>query len=141
MIETAFYGILSSPYTTSDDGRLNADDSPVTTISSLCGTRIYPLVLPKDPTFPAITYSFIAGSSQATSDGFGTQRQLAEVNCWGDTYLDAITLRYAVIMALAQYSAPGIFIQFSMSRDLFDQDSLEYRAIAEFYVTSSFGNS
>ena len=138
MIETCFFNILS----TSDAfGRLNPDDSPVTPPSAICATRIYPLVLPKDPVFPAITYSFIAGSSLATADGYGTQRQLVEVNCWGDTYLDAITLRSAVILTLAQYATPGIFISYSMSRDLFEQDSLEYRAIAEFYVTSGLGSN
>jgi hypothetical protein len=138
MIETTFYNILS---TADAFGRLNPDDSPVSPPSAICGTRIYPLVLPKIAVFPAITYSFIAGSSMATADGYGTQRQLVEVSCWGNNYLDAITLRYSIILTLSQYTAPGIFISFSMSRDLFDHDLEEYRAIAEFYVTSSIGSN
>jgi hypothetical protein len=141
MIETQFVSILNSPYTTSDDGRLNPDDSPVTTVNALCGTRIYPLVLPKQPVFPAITYSFVGGSSQATADTYGSQRQRVEVNAWGNTYSDAVNLRYAVIMALTQYTAPGIFIQFIQNIDFFDHELEEYRALSEFYITSNFGSN
>jgi hypothetical protein len=138
MMETCFFNILKN----SDAfGRLNPDDSPVTPPSAICATRIYPLVLPKDPVFPAITYSFVGGSSQATNDTLGTQRQRVEVNCWGNTYLDAITLRYAVIMTLSQYKDQGVFISFLQSTNLFDPDLLEYRAMAEFYITSNLGNS
>ncbi len=122
MIEQQLFSILSSAL-------------PITTI---CDSRIYPLVLPTDPTLPAITYSLVGGSSRSTQDTQGNQRYRIEVNCWGNTYGDAVTLRYAVISALGQYSADGIFISLIQPTDFFDHDLLQYRAMAEFYVFSNF---
>lgn len=108
--------------------------SSAATVTALCGTRIYPLVLPKDPTLPAIDYKFVGGSNTPTFDSMGAQRYRVEVNCWGDTYLDAVTLRNAVIKALSGYNSGSMSISFLMPQDFFDDDLLQYRALAEFYV-------
>jgi hypothetical protein len=122
MIELIFDGILRA-------------SSAVTTLAT---GGIYPVALPKDATFPAIHYLFVGGSSKATQDTYGTQRYRLEVNAWGDSYSDAVTLRHAIIAALSQYSANGVSISFSQPTDFFDHDLLEFRAMAEFYVTSNF---
>jgi hypothetical protein len=107
-------------------------------ITALCGTRIYPAVLPEKAILPAIHYLFVGGSSQATNDTYGVQEYRVEVNCWGNSYNDAVTLRHAVIATLAQYRDANMFIRFLMNRDLFEHDALQYRAIAEFYLTANF---
>lgn len=122
MIETDFYTLLSSQAAVTD----------------LCGSRIYPVVLPTGPTLPAIHYLFVGGSSQATQDTRGTQRYRVEVNSWGTTYGDAVTLRAAVVNSLDQYNQNGLFIRFLQNTDFFDHDLLQYRAMAEFYVHSNF---
>jgi hypothetical protein len=122
MIELVFDGLLRG--------------SPSTTALATGG--IYPAALPKDATFPAIHYLFVGGSSKATQDTYGTQRYRVEVNAWGNSYSDAITLRHAIIAALSQYSANGIFISFIQPADFFDHELLEFRAMAEFYISSNF---
>jgi hypothetical protein len=107
-------------------------------VVSLATGGIHPVELPKDATFPAIHYLFVGGSSQGTQDTYGTQRYRVEVNCWAGSYNDVVTLRHAVIAALSQYSANGVFIRFLQPTDFFDHDLLEFRAMAEFYVTSNF---
>jgi Protein of unknown function (DUF3168) len=108
-------------------------------ITALAVGGIYPTALPKDQSvWPAIHYLFVGGSSKATQDTYGSQRSRVEVNCWGTSYNDAVTLRHAVIAALAQYSANGVFIQFIQPTDFFDYELLEFRAVAEFYVYSNF---
>jgi hypothetical protein len=107
-------------------------------VSALAAGGIHPAALPKDATFPAIHYLFVGGSSQATQDTYGNQRYRVEVNAWGDSYYDAVTLRHAIIAALSQYNANGISISFSQPTDLFDHELMEFRAVAEFYVTSNF---
>lgn len=108
-------------------------------ITALAVGGIYPAVLPKDqPVWPAIHYLFVGGSTKATQDTYGTQRQRVEVSCWGKSYGDAVTLRHAVIAALAQYNEAGIFISLIQTIDFYDDDFLEYRAMVEFYVTSNF---
>lgn len=118
MVETDFYTALSS----------------AASVIALCGTRVYPLALPTDPTLPAIDYKFVGGANTPTFSSLGVQRYRVEVNCWGNTYSDAVTLRYTVIKALAGYQSGNTIIQFLMPQDDFDSDLLQYRAIAEFYV-------
>lgn len=117
------------------DGLLSANPSSIYTLTN---GRVYPLVLPKDPVFPAIHYSFVGGNSTSTFDTFGTQKQRLEVNCWGGSYSDAVTLRKAVVATLSQYNQAGVFITFLSSTDFFDHEALSYRAMAEFYVFSQF---
>lgn len=107
-------------------------------VISLCGSRIYPLVLPTTVELPAIHYAFIAGNSKTTQDTFGSQRYLVEVNCWGERYKDAVDLRYAVVTALSQYNQGGTMIQYMQSTDFYDEELLTYRAMAEFYIFHNF---
>jgi hypothetical protein len=120
MIESTLYSII-----TADPG-----------ITALIGTRAYPVILPTDPTLPAITYKLIGGSSRPTMDTSGMQQLRLEVDCWGATYNDAVTLRAAVFNALSEYFDPvaNVYIQAIMPRDLFDSALLKFRAMYEFYV-------
>jgi hypothetical protein len=116
------------------DGILRAS----TDVTTLATGGIYPGRLPTDATFPAIHYLFVGGSSKATQDGPGNQQYRVEVNAWGDSYNDAVTLRFAIINALDQYNASGVFIRFMQPTDLFDHELMEFRAMTEFYVTHNF---
>jgi Protein of unknown function (DUF3168) len=103
-------------------------------IQAICGTRIYPLVLPKDPTLPAIDYKIVGGSNTGALTTRGVQRYRVEINCWGDTYLDAINLRFAVIAALDGTKVGSTAITYLMPQDFFEDELLQYRACAEFYA-------
>jgi hypothetical protein len=124
MIETQVYSILSSS----------------TALKAICGSRIYPLVLPNESPMPAISYSFVGGSSKSTQDTQGNQKYRLEVNCWGKKYLDSVTLRNAVITLLGSYSQDGIFISYLQPIDFYEDDLLEYRCLAEFYVYFNHSN-
>lgn len=110
-------------------------------ITSLATGGIYPAKLPTEATLPAIHYLLVGGSSKGTQDTYGSQKYRVEMNCWGNSYEDAVTLRHAVIATLSQYTADGMFIQFLSPLDDFDHELLEFRAIAEFYIFSNFSNS
>jgi hypothetical protein len=103
-------------------------------VAALCGKRIYPLLIPQDSPMPAVDYSFVGGSATATLTTTGVQRYRVEVNCWGTTYSDAVTLRAAVIAALNGYLDTNMSIQLIQPRDFFDHELLQYRAMVEFYV-------
>jgi hypothetical protein len=122
MIEQTFFSIISG----------------FSSITAQCANRIYPLVIPQDVQLPAIHYFFIASSSKATQDTRGGQRHRVEVNCWGDTYADAVALRTTVITELDQYRADSVFIAWLSNMDLFEHDALQYRCCVEFYVYSNF---
>ena len=111
--------------------------STATAITALSGTNIFPLVLPTDPTLPAITYQFVGGRGAATMSNRGTQRSRVQIDCWGTTYLQAVTLRNAVIDTLAGYTAPTFTSQLLQTIDDFDHELLQYTAKVEFYLTYS----
>ena len=63
-------------------------------VSAIVGSRIYPAILPQTPTYPAITYQRVSSTGQnGTSDRKESRWQ---VNCWGATYSEAVSLAAAV---------------------------------------------
>jgi hypothetical protein len=107
------------------------------TVTAIVASRIYPVALPKDPTLPAIDYRFVAGSNTPAFGTSGAQRYRIEVNCWGNTYADAVTLRNAVVKALSGYRSGNTSISYLMPQDFFESDLLQFRACAEFYVLAN----
>ena len=67
-------------------------------------TRIYPLLLPQSPTYPAITYQQI---SSVASHAMGADSPLRvvriQVNSWADTYAAAQSLAAEVAATLSRY--------------------------------------
>jgi len=110
-------------------------------ITAICNNRISPVRLPTNATMPAIHFMFVGGSSQLTQDGQGTQRYRVEVSCWGNSYADAVTLRAAVVTTLNGYKANNLFITFLQNIDFDDHETLQFRALAEFYLYSNMGQA
>jgi len=120
MVESALFTVLSTS----------------AAVSALAGTRIYPSVLPKGPTLPALVYRFVTSVAQPTMDTRGMARARVEFDCFGETYSDAVNLRSAVVQTLAGYKDANITSQVfnPTADDGFDQDLLQYVAICEAYV-------
>jgi hypothetical protein len=108
-----------------------------TSVASLTGGRIYPVILPSEVILPAIHYLFVGGSSDPTFTTSGTQKYRVEINCWASTWGAAKALRAAVIHTLNGYQDGNTTIQFLMNRDFYDHELLQFRAIAEFYILST----
>jgi hypothetical protein len=61
--------------------------------NTTAGTRVYPILLPESPTFPAITYQEISQVPQNHRDGnSGLDRARTQINCWGKTFEQARVL-------------------------------------------------
>lgn len=109
-------------------------------IVAMVGTRISPVVLPENSSLPALTFHVVAGASTPTFETGGQQRLRLEFNCWGATYLDAITLRNTLVSALNGYQgllSDGTYLQNAnqlQNADFFDHDARLYRAMVEFYL-------
>jgi hypothetical protein len=113
---------------------LNAVLGTTSTITAIVGTNIFPVALPTKPTLPALTYKIVGGTAKSTFGTRGVTRARVEIDCWSTQYLEAITLRNAVITALDGYTDANLSIQFLQPVDDFEYELLQYRAIAEFYV-------
>jgi hypothetical protein len=117
-----------------------------TAITSLVGQRIFPIAIPKSetpqngPVPPTLVYKAIGSQSTPTFDTAGLQRKRIEFACWGTTYIQAITLREALIGVLQGYRgtlSDGTTVQTVLvitGTDDFLQDSLSYCATQEFYI-------
>lgn len=103
-------------------------------IASLAADRIYPIVLPTDSTLPAMTYQIVGSSNKQTMSTHGMQRVRLQIDCWGDTYGDAVTLRDAVATSLDGYQDANVQFLLLSKSDFFERDALQYRALIEFYL-------
>lgn len=72
-------------------------------VSTLVGTRIYPLRAPQDPTYPFITYNQSAEVRGHTMDAKVTTNAAMQIHCWAKSYSGAVALADAVTSVLDTY--------------------------------------
>jgi hypothetical protein len=97
MIEPAIYALLT--------------ETPG--VAALVGTRVYPVVLPQNPTMPAITYQRTSAQrTRSTLGPSGLTRSGFQIDCWSASYLNAKSLCAAVRAAIDGYretvTGPGV---------------------------------
>lgn len=106
-------------------------------ITALIGTRSYPVILPTAPTLPALTFQIVGSSSYQTLTSAGMQRIRLQIDCWGQSYASAVTLRDAVVTSLDGYQDQDLQMLLLSKVDYFEKDALQYRALVEFYVLTT----
>lgn len=112
-----------------------AGDSSVT---ALVGTRVYPLILPQTPTYPAITYQRI--SSTGTNGNTALRASRYQVNCWATTHAGAQALAGAVKTLFEEYTSTTSGIKMSLvvnELDDYDDDTDAYRIIVDIMLTTT----
>ena len=105
--------------------------APITAlIGSGNDARFYPLVLPQDPVYPAITYQVISGPRDYTQDGAdGVVRFRVQFNLYGANYAEAKALRDAVETTLSglnnePFGSPPVIVKgvfLTNERDTYEQ--------------------
>ena len=108
------------------------------TVAALIGTRMYALILPQNPTMPALTYTIFGAGGILSHDGpSGLENPTVQIDAWGTTYSDAFELAEAVRVRLNGYSglldtvhAQGIFLV--RKRDSYENESELYRRSTDF---------
>lgn len=105
------------------------------------GSRLYPLHLPQNPTYPAATYQVITANSLATSNGLSAPKEWrVQIDAWGESYADADGLARSIRGALDGYrgAAGTAFIQVSMLVNWTEmyEDGLDvYRVSQDYEIT------
>lgn len=117
-------------------------------LTALVSTRIYPLVLPQDPTLPAVTYQTIGRSME---DVRGSGPRYAEtriqIDCWAATYASAKSVAEQVRAALQDYTGtmggvggvPVLDGDAVNEIDLYEPDALLHRVMVEALITHRYG--
>lgn len=91
-----------------------------TRITDTVGTRIYPLILPQEPTLPAITYQRITGEKQNHLEGYANLEQVRlQIDIWGTTLTGCKTMSTVVHSVLG--AAPDF-----KALLIYDMDLSEY---------------
>ena len=110
------------------------------TLAALIGTRLYPLILPQDPTVPAITFQWISGQRAHAADGaVGLASPRVQFDCWAETYLDVEATFEALRKRLDGFQGAagtsriqGAF--FETERDSYDDKVRLYGRSVDFFV-------
>jgi len=83
-------------------------------ITNIASTRIYPVILPQEPTYPAITYNDDDSNYTETFSGQTDHVQsIYQLDAWDNTYAGSVALGNAISAALKNKSGSfgGITIQ------------------------------
>ncbi len=112
------------------DGAVNAD----------VAGRIYPLKLPQEPTYPAITYEVVGDTRHRDLSGPGDrERPHFRVHCWAATYAAALDLAADVRTALDGFkgtmdTTEVSSVKFDGWNDQFEDVPEVYRRICDFVI-------
>ncbi len=114
----------------------------ITPLAAIDG-RLYPLQLPQDPGYPAITYQGITATEEHSHDGpSGVVEVGIDISCWSPDYAEAKQLARRIQTALNGYRGrqASTDIQ-SMSladvRDIHEPTNHLYRIVLQFTLTYS----
>lgn len=113
-VATSFYSYLSN----------------APSLTALVGNRIYPIMLPQDAVFPAITYNRVTTPKMYVQSGFTYSDAHYDVNCWGISYDAADTLAATLIPLLDNRVFSGVTMcRILDDKDLRDPDTGLFRRI------------
>ena len=74
-------------------------------LAALISIRIYPLILPQTPTYPAVVWQQISGPRvHAMGDDPGITSPRYQFTCYGATHADAVAVAKQVRLAFENYS-------------------------------------
>lgn len=103
-------------------------------VVAIVGQRVYPVLLPQNPTYPAISYERISSTGQ---DGTSNRKESRyQINCWARTYAGVVSLSAAVKVALEEYhdadQTPGIsWVRVVNELDDYDSEVDVFRIIVD----------
>ncbi len=118
----------------SADSKLYTRMANYSGISTLVGTRIYPLILPQNVTFPAVVYQRISGTAQNGTTSIREARY--QLSCWSATFSGTKALADQVRGAMEEWSSGGTGTLVRMCRvvnelDDYEPDEKVYRTIID----------
>jgi len=111
-----------------------------TAVTDLVAARIFPVIMPLDPTFPGMTYAKVFPGRQYSQSGpSGLARGRFQFTCWGATYASAKNVANAVISTLDGLSdtLSGVRVDSITNAseiDGYDREAKSYYVAVDFYV-------
>lgn len=103
-------------------------------IAALVGTRVFPIFIPQDEDFPAITYERTSGEKEYTTEGYeGLERATITISAWAADYGTVKNLGQLIHAALL---ADANFQTFMLNdQDGYNDESSVFRYTAVYRIT------
>ena len=100
-------------------------------VGASSSARIYPVFLPQDPIYPAISYQRISSQPQTSMGGFcNLDNPRIQIDCWATSYSAVKGMAEAVRDAMM--SSPAFNALEISDQDLFEPDLEIYRVSIDF---------
>lgn len=100
-------------------------------VTALVSTRIYPVLLPPDVTYPAVTYQYITGDYNAALSGdTALERARVQIDAWSEVASNPAAIQDAIRTALGATSRFKALTLYSRSD--FDAPSEKYRQTVDY---------
>lgn len=108
-------------------------------LAALVSTRIYPVLLPQEPTLEAVTYQRINTPTDMTMSGDNARNPRFQVTAWAETYAEAKAVAAQIVACLEGFAGElggsgGVQTTISMLNqiDLVDPDTGWYYTVTDF---------
>jgi hypothetical protein len=107
--------------------------SNATGVTSLVGSRLNPVRIPQESTFPAISYNLVSLVANPTNSGHSrTEFARVQVNIYATSFADAIELSGQVRAAFDDAVTPDLFNECYLQRVEFDGENHTADDVAAF---------
>lgn len=106
-------------------------------LMALIGTRIYPDLLPQNPTLPAVTLFKVSNPREITHSGDSSlQHPHYQFSCWALTYGQVWAVAEQVRLALQGLTSAGVGI-YDNGYDLYDEETGYYHVAVDIIIWHS----
>lgn len=105
-------------------------------LAAMVGPRVFPLVLPQNPTLPAIVYQELRSEARAMADGDSGERESRfQLSYWAGSFSAIKVGKRLLVDLLSGYAGGGIKrISVEALRDDYEPQTGWYRQIVEIEV-------
>jgi len=109
-------------------------------VSGLVSTRVFPNLMPQNPTYPLLVYTRVSGPRIHSHDGSsGLAHPLFQIDSWAETYAGVKALAEKVRLALQGFSGTVATvvingILFEGDRDLYEDGVEEFRVSSDYRI-------
>jgi hypothetical protein len=109
-------------------------------ISTIVGSRIYPVIVPATASYPCLSYHTMSKPPEVNLDNSAQETARIQIDCWGTSYASVKTLQAALHTLLDGYQ--GIcpdntdinLCTRDVEADYWESDSKTFRAMSEYLI-------
>jgi len=118
------------------ESKLYAHLSTVAAVTTVIGTRLYPVVLPQDPDYPCVSYQRIDSVKINDLQGYSTLEDVRmQIDVWGTTYKGVRDFTSVIHTAMASATAyKSIMISDTDLSEMLEDGIIIYRISMDFSV-------